>query len=72
MRKLLDQVPQFFMEMLTRDTGKAEEIFPLSDPDDDANPAGKADDNRCWNEFNDAAEAAEAHEHQDDSGHDGG
>ena len=71
-RELLDQVPQLFMEMFAGHAGQAEEIFPLTDPDDDTDPAGEADNYRRRDEFDDAAETAETHQHQDNTGHQGG
>jgi carbon-monoxide dehydrogenase medium subunit len=47
---------ELLVEVLAPDRGQPEEILPLSDPDDDADSRGEADDYRVGNELKDHAE----------------
>ena len=68
----LQQVPELLVKVPAADRRQAEEILPLSDPDDDADPGGEAGDDGIGNEAQHAAEVRGAQHDQDDARHAGG
>ena len=61
----LKQVPQLLVEVCAADCRKAEEVLPLADPDDDADPGSEAGDHRIGNEPQYAGEICRAKQDQD-------
>src|SRR5579863_1048811 len=65
-------MPELLMEMFCGLLGmKAEEVPPLSDPDDDGDSSGKTDDHRVRNELNDGPQPRQTHCEQYGSRHQG-
>jgi hypothetical protein len=69
LRKFLKQRNQFLMKVLSGDIGKAEEILPLTNPDNDSNPSRESYDHRIWNEFDDRSQTRQTKDDQDASSH---
>ncbi|MNS93428.1 hypothetical protein D3C72_1276040 [compost metagenome] len=72
LRQRLQQVPEFFVEMLAGDRRQTEEIAPLADKDDHADASREADDHRRGNEPDHAAQPRQPHRQQDQPSHQGG
>jgi hypothetical protein len=71
-RQGLQQVPELFVKVRAAAARQAEEVLPLTDPDDDADAGREACNHGIGDEAQHAAELRGAEQNQDDSRHAGG